>query len=71
MTIDVDAELPDDVPVPDAVEQQQPAADADDEGGLDRGLLAEPLDHDANPADLVDQAIIVPLPDDDRDTDEV
>jgi hypothetical protein len=71
MTIDSDIELRDDVPVPDAVEQQQPAGDAADEGGLDRQLLAEPLDHDANPADLVDQAIIVPLPDDDRDADEV
>jgi hypothetical protein len=71
MTIDVDIELRDDVPVPDAVEQQQRAGDTADEGDLDRQLLAEPLDHDANPADLVDQAIIVPLPDDDRDADEV
>ena len=27
------------------------------------------LQRDANPSDVIDQAIIVPLPDDDRDTD--
>ena len=27
------------------------------------------IQRDANPSDVIDQAIIVPLPDDDRDTD--
>ena len=31
--------------------------------------MADLLQRDANPSDVIDQAIIVPLPDDDRDTD--
>jgi hypothetical protein len=70
MTIDIDMELRDDVPVPDAVEQQRPV-DPDGEGGLDRRTVADPLQKDANPADLVDQAIIIPFADDDREVEQV
>jgi hypothetical protein len=31
--------------------------------------VADLLQRDANPSDVIDQAIIVPLPDDDSDTD--
>jgi len=31
--------------------------------------VADLLQRDANPSDVIDQAIIVPLPDDDRDVD--
>lgn len=60
--------LPDDVPIGDAVEQQQPV-DADTEDGLDHDHLADPRQRDANPIDVIDQAIIVAWPDDDRDAD--
>jgi hypothetical protein len=69
MTIDADnPHLPDDVPIGDAVEQQLPV-DADTEDDLDRDHLAEPLQRDANTIDVIDQAIIVAWPDDDRDAD--
>ncbi|CPR04145.1 hypothetical protein BN000_03749 [Mycobacterium europaeum] len=43
MRINVEnCQLPDDVPIGDAVEQQQPV-DADTEDGLDRDHLADPL----------------------------
>jgi hypothetical protein len=34
--------------------------------GLDTGYLANLLQRDANPSDVIDQAIIVAVPDDDR-----
>jgi hypothetical protein len=37
--------------------------------GLDPGYVANLLQRDANASDVVDQAIIVALPDDDRDVD--
>ncbi|BCO71178.1 hypothetical protein [Mycobacterium intracellulare] len=71
MTIDADnPHLPDDVPIGDAVEQQRPV-DADAEDDLDRDHLAEPLQRDANIIDVIDQAIIVAWPDDDRDADTI
>jgi hypothetical protein len=67
---DVEGIFPDDeVPEADAVEQHQ-AADFDDEAGLDTAYLtADATDRDANEADVVDQAFIVPAADDDWDDD--
>ena len=64
-----DIPLADDVPAADAAEQHQPAADSADDAGLDPREVANLLQRDANPSDVIDQAIIVPLPDDDPDTD--
>ena len=57
-----DTALADDIPAADAAEQHS-AEDA----GLDPREVANLLQRDANPSDVIDQAIIVPLPDDDRD----
>ena len=64
-----DTALADDIPAADAVEQHQRAADSAEDAGLDPRCVADLLQRDANPADVIDQAIIVPLPDDDRDVD--
>ena len=64
-----DTALADDVPVADAAEQRQSADDSAEDAGLDSRCVADLLQRDANPSDVIDQAIIVPLPDDDRDTD--
>ena len=61
--------LADDVPVADAAEQHQPADVSVEDAGLDTRYVANLIQRDANPADVIDQAIIVPIPDDDRDTD--
>lgn len=61
--------LTDEVPDADAAEQQQPVDDDTDIGGLDLGDLENIADHDANPADLIDQAIVIPLPDEPTDDD--
>ena len=61
--------LADDVPVADAVEQLQPADVSVEDAGLDTRYVANLIQRDANPADVIDQAIIVPIPDDDRDVD--
>ncbi|WP_165759325.1 hypothetical protein [Mycobacterium decipiens] len=59
----------DEVPEADAADQQR-AVDFDDEAGLDTTYLSDgAADRDANEADLVDQAIVVPVADDDRETD--
>ncbi len=58
-----------DVPEADLAEQRIPADASDDDDGLDPALLENADDTDANPADLIDQAISVPLPDDDYDAD--
>jgi hypothetical protein len=69
MTIDAEnRQLPDDVPIGDAVEQQQ-ALDTDAEDGLDREHLVDLLQRDANTIDVIDQAIIVAWPDEDREAD--
>jgi hypothetical protein len=55
---------PDDgVPEADAAEQRQ-AADSDDEAGLDTAYLDDATDRDANEADVIEQAFIVPTDDD-------
>ena len=71
---DVEGVFPDDfpddeVPEADAVEQHR-AVYFDDEAGLDTAYLnADTIDRDANEADLVEQAFIVPAADDDWDDD--
>jgi hypothetical protein len=57
----------DEVPEADAVEQQLPA-DFPDETDLDTSYLTT-TDREANEADVIDQAIEVPVPDDERDID--
>jgi hypothetical protein len=70
MTIYVDdTPLADDVPAADAAEQHQPVDDSAEDAGLDPRCVADLLQRYANPSDVIDQAIIVPLPDDDRDAD--
>ena len=64
-----DIPLADDVPVADAAEQLQPADVSVEDAGLDTRYVANLSQRDANPADVIDQAIIVPIPDDDRDAD--
>lgn len=55
----------DPVPEADAVEQQTPV-DSSDEPVLDVDYLQDRSWADADPADLAEQAIDVPTPDDDR-----
>jgi hypothetical protein len=70
MTINPDDHpLADDVPVDDAAEQRQPADDSTEDVGLDLDEVADLLERDANPADVIEQAIVVPLPDDDDGAD--
>ena len=57
------------VPVADAVAQQQPGALDVDDAGLDPEYVADRLQTDANTVDVSDQAIAVPLPDDELDGD--
>jgi hypothetical protein len=64
-----DNPLADDVPGADAVEQRQPVDVSTEDAGLYPEHLANLLQRDANRSDVIDQAIIVPLPDDDRDVD--
>jgi hypothetical protein len=56
--------LVDETPEADAMDQQC-LVDADDQTGLDAATVAGITDRDANPADLIDQAIVVPVPEDD------
>jgi hypothetical protein len=60
---------PEDISAADAAEQRQPAADSAEDAGLDPRCVADLLQRDANPSDVIDQAIIVPFPDDDSNTD--
>ena len=67
MTINFETNaMPDQVPVADAVEQHQPTDLGAEDAGLDPESLTDLLQRDANPADVIDQAITVALPDDDR-----
>lgn len=67
MTINFDTnEVADEVPVADAVEQHQPTDFSVEDAGLDPEQLTDLLERDANPSDVIDQVITVPLPDDDR-----
>jgi hypothetical protein len=62
MVKDVDPGFPiDEAPEGDAVEQLQPV-DFDDEVGLDTEYLTD-ADRDANEADVIEQAYIVPTED--------
>ena len=65
--IDRDDSLSGEVPATDAAEQRQPVDMRAEDAGLDPRCAADLLQRDANPSDLIDQAIIVPLPDEDRD----
>ena len=55
--------LPDETPEADAVEQHR-VADLGDETGLDAAQMQDARERDANEADLVDQATVVPIPED-------
>jgi hypothetical protein len=61
--------LADDIPVADAIEQHQPADASLEDAGLDTERVAYRLQRDANPSDVIDQAVIVSLPDDDYEGD--
>ncbi|TVS85001.1 hypothetical protein [Mycobacterium helveticum] len=65
MVNDVEGLVPDDeVPEADAQEQRQ-LVDADDEAGLDTAYLsADAGDRDADEADVLEQAFVVPTDDD-------
>ena len=54
-----------DLPEADVVEQQMPV-DSDDEPVLDVDYLQDRSEAEADPADLAEQAVDVPMPDDDR-----
>jgi hypothetical protein len=64
-----DTPLADDAPAADVAEQRQPVDVSAEDAGLDPELLADVLQRDANPPDVIGQAVIVPIPDDDRDAD--
>jgi hypothetical protein len=70
MTIYLDDNpLADDVPAADAAEQRQPVDVSAEDAGLDTRYVADLLQRDADPSDVIDQAIIVPLSDDDHEAD--
>lgn len=59
------------VPEADALEQHQPTDfddDTDADTRLDTAYLST-TDREANEADLLEQAFVVPIPDDERDAD--
>ncbi|UQX10728.1 hypothetical protein [Candidatus Mycobacterium methanotrophicum] len=58
--------LPDEAPEAEAMEQRL-VIDAGDEAGLDTTHVDALCDRDANEADVIDQAIVVPVPEDDHD----
>lgn len=58
--------LPDEAPEADAMKQRL-VTDADYETGLDTTQVDTLGDRDANEADVIDQAIVVPVPEDDHD----
>jgi hypothetical protein len=64
-----DGPLAAEVPVADVVELQRPGALDVDDAGLDPEYVADRLQTDANTVDVIDQAIAVPLPDDELDGD--
>ena len=65
MTNAEDVPLTEDKPEADVAEQQIAAELTVDEAGLDPTHIANRSDAEANLADLIDQAISVPLSDDD------
>ena len=66
MTNAEDVPLTEDKPEADVAEQQIPVDPTLDEAGLDPTHIANRSDAEANLADLIDQAISVPLSDDDH-----
>jgi hypothetical protein len=56
--------LPEEAPEADAMEQRL-EVDAEDDTGLDTNHVDALSARDANAADVIDQAIIVPVPEDD------
>lgn len=52
---------------PEADAAEQRAIVSDDDAGLDTSYLADVGDRDANEADVIDQAIVVPVPDEEGD----
>lgn len=65
---DVEKILPvDETPEADAIDQHQ-TLDVGDEIQLDTDYVADISDREASEADVIDQATIVPLPDDDVDS---
>jgi hypothetical protein len=65
MTNFTGGEPPLEEPMADVAEQQR-SADAADDAALDVDYVSSRTDADANPADVIEQAIDVPLLDDDR-----
>ena len=63
-----DNTLPDDVPAADAAEQLQPVDASAEDAVLGLEHAANLMQQGANPSDVIDQAVIVPMPDD-RDFD--
>ncbi|ETW23149.1 hypothetical protein [Mycobacterium gastri] len=57
----------DQIPEADAAEQRR-TVDFD-EAGLDTAYLSDAADREANEADVIDQAYVVPVSDDDADLD--
>ncbi|AQA03185.1 hypothetical protein BVC93_13010 [Mycobacterium sp. MS1601] len=66
MTNAEDVPLTDDKPEADVAEQQIPVDPTVDETGLDPADIASRRDAEADLSDVIDQAIVVPLADDDR-----
>ncbi|KQH80151.1 hypothetical protein AO501_23050 [Mycobacterium gordonae] len=66
MTNAEDVSPTEDKPEADVAEQQIPVDPTVDEAGLDPTDIANRSDAEANLADLIDQAISVPLSDDDQ-----
>jgi hypothetical protein len=66
MTNAEDVPITEDKPEADVAEQQIPVDPTVDEAGLDLTHIANRSDARANLADLIDQAISVPLSDDDH-----
>ena len=56
--------LGDDTPEADVVEQLIPVEDGDEDEWLEASRVTSAKDWEASEADLIDQAIVVPLPDD-------
>ncbi|OBK41116.1 hypothetical protein A5658_19500 [Mycobacterium sp. 1245111.1] len=56
--------LADEAPEADAMEQRI-AVDTEEDTGLDTNYVEALSDRDADPADVIDQAIVVPLPEGD------
>ncbi len=58
--------LPHEAPEADAMEQRL-VVDTEEDTGLDTNHVDAVSDRDANAADVIDQAIVVPVPEDDYD----